>query len=758
MTSAPNFADWIAWLSPLAVALAVPAGVAWGLAAVRRDRHSRPSRSCRRHRAVARVAILASAIVVLAELTGLGSGLRGALPRSAFPVGIVGSEPTPALLPGSSAVAFLESGTDAEVSPVGGAGSAVADAAPSPVFSPEDASPVDAGAAERDVGSRGRGRRGGSWMPAWIWLAGLAFFVVRSIVTRVRFSRFIARRGRPAGASLTRRVARLGERLSLRPRELPRVVLGGSAPSPVVFGFLRPVLVVPADFESRFTAAQQDAVLAHELGHVALGDLRFRVLSDWVAWVAWWHPGPRWLRRAYRDTSEACADEAAATLDRGPRHLAESLVALGNDWIRAGRAWRSGGTPSWMHAARGRYRSRLGRRVDRLLSGGLPAWRRPAGVAAVLSTLGGVAIAFALVGASVAGAVIVESPEVPPPIVPPPAAGEPVPASRHEPSTRPGKARRFEEGDRSMKLISKLRGSLLGASLLSLASQGAGAETSVADPPTADPGTAGASAEAARAADPALAPPSVSVPVRTPSAKRADAGSSKTVEVTVRCATVASPRERPMLLGGEVRLVSGDDHWMAVVRDPTPETLAWARSTGTSEGYRSLPVESGRRARVAFGKKTAYVEKFEVTLGAEAVIADPVIGSLETGYGLDVTPTVVAEGIDLALRLEHDDLVSLDDRVFELPTSKSSVTIQVPRVEHRAGAIRDTVESGETLLWLVFPESVNSAKPSVALEGSRMIIDVKPEAARATLVEIRATVREPIGSRPAAPARPRGSH
>ncbi len=162
--------------------------------------------------------------------------------------------------------------------------------------------------------------------------------------------------------------------------------------APVAWGVWRPSIGLPVDFRETFTPAEQDAMLAHELGHLAARDPLWQCLADGVTAVLWWAPWCWWVRRQLRVAAEWMADEASLLVADGPRALAECLVVLGR---------RMAPEPLAAHAVTGNFRSNLGRRVERLLelaeTAGVEGrgvrpnrWRMPAlAMCAVLSMAAG---------------------------------------------------------------------------------------------------------------------------------------------------------------------------------------------------------------------------------------------------------------------------------------------------------------------------------------------------------------------------------
>src|SRR6185436_11153243 len=129
---------------------------------------------------------------------------------------------------------------------------------------------------------------------------------------------------------------------------------------PIVFGVFRPVIGLPTDFARRFTPAQQEAMLAHELAHVAAYDPVWYLQANWASAILWWHPLVWWARGRLRAASETAADEASLVIVDGPVVLAECLAEIGARLTQQ--------RPSiWMGVEGNGLRSGLGQRVERLV-------------------------------------------------------------------------------------------------------------------------------------------------------------------------------------------------------------------------------------------------------------------------------------------------------------------------------------------------------------------------------------------------------
>jgi hypothetical protein len=94
-------------------------------------------------------------------------------------------------------------------------------------------------------------------------------------------------------------------------RSAVQVRLSAQVVSPFIMGYLRPCLLLPVALVNQLSIAQVEAVLAHELAHVARHD----VLANWVQCfieaVFYYHPGIWWMGAEIRNLREQAADAVA---------------------------------------------------------------------------------------------------------------------------------------------------------------------------------------------------------------------------------------------------------------------------------------------------------------------------------------------------------------------------------------------------------------------------------------------------------------
>jgi TonB family protein len=99
---------------------------------------------------------------------------------------------------------------------------------------------------------------------------------------------------------------------------------------PAAVGFLRPSVVVPADFDRRYTPAQRALMLAHERAHIVHGDLQVNACMAVLRCVFWFNPLVHIAARALRQDQElACDARVIAQRPAARRRYCEAMVESG---------------------------------------------------------------------------------------------------------------------------------------------------------------------------------------------------------------------------------------------------------------------------------------------------------------------------------------------------------------------------------------------------------------------------------------------
>jgi bla regulator protein BlaR1 len=97
---------------------------------------------------------------------------------------------------------------------------------------------------------------------------------------------------------------------------------------PAVVGILRPVLLLPQGMEDHLTAAEMDAVLAHERCHVAWRDNLTASVHMFVEALFWFHPLVWWLGARLIDERERACDERVLAQGHPSYSYAEGILKI----------------------------------------------------------------------------------------------------------------------------------------------------------------------------------------------------------------------------------------------------------------------------------------------------------------------------------------------------------------------------------------------------------------------------------------------
>jgi beta-lactamase regulating signal transducer with metallopeptidase domain len=201
----------------------------------------------------------------------------------------------------------------------------------------------------------------------WLIVAGAA--LVR-LAMHARALRRLERTSRLLNAGRESEILhRLAPTLGVR-----RVVLYASTSltGPVACGLLRPRIFVPASFRDRLTGSEWEALLAHELAHLARRDPVWTLLVQIVCRTFFFQPLNFLLRRRIAIEAEYLADQRAAAVLADRAELAKCLTRLAH-WFAGDEAVPAVRATAVAMVA---LRSELGRRVHRILHHETsPRWR-----------------------------------------------------------------------------------------------------------------------------------------------------------------------------------------------------------------------------------------------------------------------------------------------------------------------------------------------------------------------------------------------
>ena len=98
--------------------------------------------------------------------------------------------------------------------------------------------------------------------------------------------------------------------------------------TPVVIGFVKPVILLPVGLATGLTTKQIEAILAHELAHVKRFDYVINLLQSLVEVVYFFHPALWWVSSRVRIEREHCCDDVAVQVCGDKLAFARALAEV----------------------------------------------------------------------------------------------------------------------------------------------------------------------------------------------------------------------------------------------------------------------------------------------------------------------------------------------------------------------------------------------------------------------------------------------
>lgn len=159
-----------------------------------------------------------------------------------------------------------------------------------------------------------------------VWAIGVLFLSARFLAGWLRIRRWVARAVPVDDEEWQTCFAALATALKIsRP---VRLLVSSALTVPAVIGWLKPVVLVPAGIFTGLSAAQLEAILAHELAHIRRHDYLVNLLQTLVETLFFFHPAAWWISRRMRDERENCCDDLAAETCGSAVGYARALTAL----------------------------------------------------------------------------------------------------------------------------------------------------------------------------------------------------------------------------------------------------------------------------------------------------------------------------------------------------------------------------------------------------------------------------------------------
>ena len=168
-----------------------------------------------------------------------------------------------------------------------------------------------------------------------LWIAGVTVISIRTLAAWYHLGGLRRAADRHAALPLVPVVERLSGLFGLARRV--DIALSASISSPMVVGWLKPVILVPPAIVARLPLAQLEMLIAHELAHLRRHDHWINLFQIVTETLMFYHPVVSMISRRIRIERENACDDLAVTATRRRVDYVEMLASLEKS-RRPGRA------------------------------------------------------------------------------------------------------------------------------------------------------------------------------------------------------------------------------------------------------------------------------------------------------------------------------------------------------------------------------------------------------------------------------------
>lgn len=158
------------------------------------------------------------------------------------------------------------------------------------------------------------------------WLIGMIVFILRLCGGMLYIQRLKMRRLVAVPIAWKNQLDKVKHQLGIT----KHILLKSSAliKTPMVVGWIKPVVLMPVAAINNLNIQQVEAILAHELAHIARHDYLLNILQSIIEALFYFNPSVWWISSRIRTERENCCDDMAVSICGDSIEYARALVSL----------------------------------------------------------------------------------------------------------------------------------------------------------------------------------------------------------------------------------------------------------------------------------------------------------------------------------------------------------------------------------------------------------------------------------------------
>jgi len=165
-----------------------------------------------------------------------------------------------------------------------------------------------------------------SWILVLVWFVFFLVRFLRLLLVMVNVDRMRYYKTNIVSGEWEQRFEQLCSRMHIK----QPVLLMESAllKVPVLIGYLKPVILIPAGMLTQLSAEQVEVILLHELAHVRRHDYVVNLVQSGIDTIFFFNPAILWISALIRSERESCCDDIAILETKNKKQFIQALISF----------------------------------------------------------------------------------------------------------------------------------------------------------------------------------------------------------------------------------------------------------------------------------------------------------------------------------------------------------------------------------------------------------------------------------------------
>lgn len=159
-----------------------------------------------------------------------------------------------------------------------------------------------------------------------LWLIGMIFFLLRLLGGLAFIQKLKTQQQQVLPSKWQNVFEKIHAKFPMK--RTVRIVESALAKTPMVVGYLKPVILFPLGAVNQLTQQEVEAVLAHELAHIYRNDYLLNLIQSFIEIIFYYHPAVWWISANIRTERENCCDDIAVKICGSSITYVKALVTL----------------------------------------------------------------------------------------------------------------------------------------------------------------------------------------------------------------------------------------------------------------------------------------------------------------------------------------------------------------------------------------------------------------------------------------------